>query len=324
MLDKEIDMFRRIDNENFGEYLTRLRTTHNMTKLALANKAGMTDETIRRIENGQNTPSFNTLNSLSRVMKVDLVKVYVAMIGDNSLNEFYKKLDGLIINNDVDKLKSIAHEFSFYEKKIYNSNVDEIKEVNQFKCILSGLELSFNADNGSKEASECYIEAINITIPNFTVLTIMDFEYSFLELKCVLLLALEENALDNYMESNRLSLELLEYIDQSRIFSYADNLVSFKTKLLVNIAYNYHGLDNDKLAYRYSDRGIEYCIDNHSLYLLYALFYRRAVACYYLKIEEQQMIKDFSNAIAILDTYQMETLKECYIRTTKEKYNISI
>ncbi len=92
----------------------------------------------------------------------------------------------------------------------------------------------------------------------------------------------------------------------------------------MNIAYNYHRLDNDKLAYRYSDRSIEYCIDNHSLYLLYALFYRRAVACYYLNIEEQQMIKDFTNAIAILDTYQMETLKECYIRTTKEKYNIII
>ncbi|MBI9015013.1 MAG: helix-turn-helix transcriptional regulator [Clostridiales bacterium] len=317
-------MFKRINNKNFGSYLTRLRTTHNHTKINLAKEAGVTDETIRRIESGQNTPSFSTLNNLSRVLKVDLVKVYTSMIDDNVLNDFYTRLDGFIISNDVEKLTSITEDFILYEKKVYNNDIDEIKEVRQFKTILQGLELSLKAENGSIEAYNLYFNAIKLSIPKFSVSSIEDFEYSYLELKCILLLALEENTLNNYEESNRLSLILLKCIDKSNIFDYSEKLIYFRSKTLLNIAYNYHGLDDDRGAYEYADKGIKYCLDKHSLYLLHALFYRRAVASYYLKIDEKQMMKDFSNSVAILDSYNMDSLKKTYIDATKEKYNIDL
>ena len=317
-------MFKRINNKIFGAYLSDLRSNYNLSKISLAKQSGLTDETIRRLEKGENTPSFNTLNSLSKVLKVDLIDVYISMINNNDLNVFYKDLDSLIIGHNVTELNHLNDKFTEYEKKVYNENLEEIREVNQFRLILQGLELSINSEKGSLEAYNKYEDSIKLSIPTFSIKNIHENKYSYLELKCIFLMAMEKNAMENYVESNRISMDLFNYLDVVKVFDFEENMVLYKTKLYVNIAYNHHCLDDDEKAYYYSNKGIEYCVKNHSLYLLYALFYRRAVALFYLGKDSKQMKKDFLSAVSILDTYGMKSLKKIYVETTKNKYGIDL
>lgn len=317
-------MFYRINNSEFGKYIKQLRIDKKYSQKKLAEEASISDETIRRLEKGKYMPSISTLHNLSRVLKVDLIKANRNIGTKNVLNYFYSDLDDLIINNNREKLMKITNYFKECELKVENTNVSEIKEFEQFKKLLEGLELSYENEYGSEEACVVYEEALRLTNPEIYLNSTKDYSLSYLEMKCLLLFSLEKNSLNKYEESNVVSLSLLKYINNSLVLDIFDSIIFFKIKLILNIAYNYHGLDKDKEALKYATLGIEYCLKNKTFYLLHGLFYRKAVAQYFLKENKEEIKFNFGYSIFLLELQDMHELKEIYIKITKETYNIDI
>ena len=58
------------------EIIKELRLAKGMTQQQLADESGVTLRTIQRIENGDVNPSLHSLNTLGRVLKADLSKVF--------------------------------------------------------------------------------------------------------------------------------------------------------------------------------------------------------------------------------------------------------
>lgn len=312
-------MLYSLEKEKFGEYIKKIRKSLNITQMEVSKKTTLSCETLRRIEKGENLPTLRTIEDLTTVYKFDVLKLYMSSRQSNSLFSFYEYLDDLIINYDKNKLKNISSIFNnllVYTDKLFNE-----REGLQLHAIVKGLELSYKKF-GSKEALNMYLEAINITISGFQIINIKNYKYSYLEIKCLLLISLEYNALGKFEISNQLSLFLFNnYNIPSENFT---NTTLLKIKLLMNISYNFHCLDKHQLSHKYSNMGIEYCKSNKTNYLLYGLFYRRGISAFLSGFPEYQYMSDLRKAIMLLNIYDMKELQNVYINVTKEKYNLTI
>lgn len=316
-------MFKRLDSVKFGEYIRKLRNSQNMTQDELAEKACINVLTIRRIEKGYNIPTFQVISNLSNALKADIHKALIQLSKENDLMGFYHQLDELLIQSDEKRLTNLIQEFSEKKEQLLQMNIIDQREIMQFEGILEGLLLSCKNLN-NREAFNSYLNALRLTIPSFSIEEWTQDALSYLEMKCVLLIALELNVLDEYKSSNDLSLQLLSYLNNNVSELIMDNIYFLKIKIYLNISYNYHGMDLDDEAYSYANYGIEYCLEKKTIYLLHGLYYRRAVALFYLNKEDRRYIKDFKTAFIMLRVQGYNDLLVQYISITESKYGIKI
>lgn len=103
-----------INKENFGAVLKGIRISLNMTQKDVYCITNLTEETLRRIEKGQNLPSIRTMQDLTVAYKLDIIKIFMTMRKLNDFYSFYDYLDKLIIDYDTNKLKMLRQEFSDY------------------------------------------------------------------------------------------------------------------------------------------------------------------------------------------------------------------
>ncbi len=312
-------MLYSLEKEHFGQYIRHVRESLNLTQQEVSYLTTLSCETLRRIEKGENLPTLRTIENLTMAYKVDVIRLYMTARKENALHSFYEYLDNLIISYEHETLKNISSIFDAFF--IQTEQIHNKKEVDQFMTIIQGLELSYTT-HGSIEALNTYIEAIRLTITNFCLTDIQTFKYSYLELKCLFLVSSELNMLKRFKESNQIALFLLErYSFPVDLFS---NTAILKIKLLMNIAYNYHCLDQHQLAFEYATLGIEYCKKNKTNYLLHGLYYRRGIASILGGFGEKSGFTDLRKSIMLLDVNDMVELKTQYINVTKEKYGISL
>jgi transcriptional regulator with XRE-family HTH domain len=55
-----------------GKYLKAARTLKGLTQLELADRTGLTDNTISRIENGSQNPTFETVKKIAKALDLNL------------------------------------------------------------------------------------------------------------------------------------------------------------------------------------------------------------------------------------------------------------
>lgn len=318
-------MIKKINSKNFGELLKEVRKLNGITQNQLAKKSGISSETIRRIETQFNIPKIDVIDNLSRVLKTDLQLLFLELKKVNPLADFYLHLDELIMEYNIDALTEISREFYEIKTQYEFDSVLEKNDIDQLEFIVKGITQSYKSmQKGSQESLDNYLSAIKLTIPEFKLENYSKSKYNYIELKCLLLIALECNALSRFELSNDISIFLIKQIDKYNLFHNLDNTDMIKIKVIQNIAYNYHCLDNDKLALNYAQEGIDLCIQNKSLYMLFALYYRKATALYYLNKEKSEAIKNFKLSISVLEILRNDVLKDKFIQITEEKYNIRL
>lgn len=62
--------------ENFGANIARLRKKENMTQKALADKLGVSMQTISNIERGEGYPTFEKLEKLSKILNASSIQLF--------------------------------------------------------------------------------------------------------------------------------------------------------------------------------------------------------------------------------------------------------
>lgn len=314
-------MIKGINKKKLGETLRSLREARGLTQYEVSMAINLATETLRRIENGHNIPSIQTLELLSTAYKINIMKAISSLSELNKYSKFYDELDKLIINYSVLQLSRIRREFSSYIKKCDEEYFDQV-ELKQFYLMLEGLEKYYNDKSTLEESTKCFVQSIQLRHSDFTIKQYKNHLYLPIELKSLYLIALNYCDRKEYEISNEILIYLME--EQLNKISLEDSLNQFKllVKGYLNISYNYHCLDDFSQSLYYAELGIEKCINSNSFYLLYALYYRKAIAMMMRKEEKSKYLLFFERSIMLLEMQESYSLANIYRQVTKDKYNI--
>ncbi|QNO15554.1 helix-turn-helix transcriptional regulator [Alkalicella caledoniensis] len=315
-------MFISYDLAYFGRELNRLRKDMGYSQSYVQKKVGVNVDTIRKIENGEVKPRYETLELLSLAYKFDLLELLKSCRSNKHLVDYHDELDYITANYHKDKLieleKSIHDNFS---SKTGVSLVN-IHELTQFKVFISSIRKFHSSFSIEWDAAELdLIRSLRLTIPNFNIKKYKDYKYSYIEIRILFLISLliAENH-SNY----EISIEILTFILDSLMndvtnTKYKDFLI---IKVYSNIAYNFHMLDEHQKVIETSNAGINFCINKQTHHSLYSLFYRKGIAQFSLGYKGY--MESLKTAIFLLKLEGFNDLYMQYIEITKKKYGIFI
>jgi len=308
-------MFKMLDMKSFGLQLRSIREELNFTRKRVEEITGINKETLRKIERGDVVPQLVTLQLLSVEYRVDLINLFSKFQDVNPISNAYKLTDDILVNAYSDEnLQS----FLISEDNIQSCNLVDPKEVSQFNTFINALTLSNSSKvNDKKKAIELLIKNID-NIETAYDLKESSPQLNFLELRLLFVCGVTYAEISDFHISNiifgYLKNEILKSIHQS------EYTLQLMLKLLCNIAYNHHSIDEHDKALLVVQEGIDFCNNYNSNYLLEVFIYRKAVSQYYQGINDYN--KTFNQAFTILEIKGNIEQLERYKKITKDKYGV--
>jgi len=308
-----------LNTELFGSKIRAIREELNYTRLQVDQLTGVNKETLRKIEKGDVVPKLTTLQLLSAEYRIDLIKLFNTYKDNNILLNTNNLIDNIMMNH-ADSTDSLDA-YKILDKDIKSYNLIDPIEIEQFNSFLTYLPMSQYPDKDKKKAAiDGLIKAVSIRHVHFTIENMTKFSYSYIELRILFLIGvvyaeLKDPKLSNYIFSTvHEHLEIDEYSSSKSKQLYI--------KLLINIAYNQHSLNNPSKVLEVAEHGISICNTYNSSYLLEALLYRKAVALHELK--KPEALNTFKQVRAILEIKGYDQQLELYSKITLDKYNIEL
>ncbi len=310
--------------DKFGEDIRQLRIESNLSQADVYNIIGISQDTLRRIENGYTIPKFETLEYLSLLYKTDIVLLLSkTRIGHHyALGNITKTLNEMILNNNFEQ---IDQAISFINETIINEKdrpTDQmlLGKLFQFKSLVDIIQ-EYNANSNTTKnqisLSANIIKALELTIINFDIKEIALYQLDFIEIR-LLIIYCEILRLNNQYQNAIDILEIL--LDKTTIkMKYDDHYLDLLFKIYFNIAYCHHRSDNHSNVLDYCDKGLQICIEHSDYSLMHAFLFRKAVALFNLGEKEQseQLIKQ---CITILKIIGNETLAVQYKKIFDKMY----
>jgi transcriptional regulator with XRE-family HTH domain len=313
-------LFSSYNLEPFGIELKRLRELNGLTQTDVQALCGINPDTLRRIENGYTIPKYETLEILSELYKVDLLDLLRTYRSNEKLYNYYDRLDSLICNYDIKILQDLSVDFDAF---LEDGKADLITPYTyeQFKLMIEGIGKYNNAKEEIKlESLNTFIKALKLSIHDFELENYSQFNYNIIEKRILILIALGLAVHKNFELSNNYLSMVITNMDLKSRVEYNVSLLIIK--VYFQLSYNSHSLNENKKALEYSNRGIEYSIQNNLMFGLYLLYYRKAVAEYLL--DDENHVDSFSKSIAILEIQTKLELATIYKDITREMYGIII
>lgn len=311
-------MFKSLKLSQFGKHLRQIRQSSRLTQAEVAKQAGLSRDTIRRIELGEVVVRFDTLVLLSEIYKRDLLDDLRHFSDSTVLFTYYHRLDELIATNDINTLKQLKEDFIAFSRKYETDYPIIIQTTKQFELFLEAITQLIS---GEYEGSiETLNEAMLITNPSYSLDHLLASKFSLFEQRILVVLAQAISRLKDYKKSNKI-LHFL-YTRLIKVSGSSLNEKQLIIKILGNLADNYHRIENDKKVVQVAQQGIDYCNENHLTYGLSIFLYRLGIAKYHLK--EPDYLTPLRQSIIILQVQGMNELADYYLRISKERYRIDI
>lgn len=311
-------MFKSLKLKQYGKHLRQIRQSSRLTQAEVARQAGLSRDTIRRIELGEVVVRFDTLVLLSEIYKRDLLDDLRHFSDSTVLFTYYHRLDELIATNDTETLRQLKDDFNEFSHQYETDYPIIIQTKNQFEKFLDGITA---LNSGQFETSVAtLISAMEITNPSFSIDHLKASKYSLFEQRILIVLAQAIARLKDYHQSNKI-LQLL-YNSLSQVSGSSLNEKQLIIKILGNLADNYHRIENDKKVIQVARQGIDYCNEHHLSYGLSIFLYRLGIAKYHLK--QSDYLTPLHQSIILLQVLGMDQLADYYLRVTKERYGIEI
>lgn len=296
------------DLKIFGKKICSIRNKLGYTQKDVSELTSINPDTLRKIENGKVTPNQYTLELLSPVLKVDLNRLllryrianYSAFSQIESSIE-YKLENGIYetLHEDLDSMEGLLKGL---DTESYIAN-----RISQLTLLVESVILKIKYKD-YKQSLEKLNNAIKITTPSFKMSKYNSFVYSNMEIRILMNIAL----LINITNTKEKGLEILEFC----LTSIEKEDVEFRIKILYNLSYNCHRLDLNERTLFYADEGINTCIKNNNLSCLALLYSRKAIAEYFLKINNYTDSLD--KAIAMYEITGQDKLKRMFLNACAE------
>ncbi|MDP9750168.1 helix-turn-helix domain-containing protein [Thermoanaerobacter pentosaceus] len=302
------------DLEGFGEELKNIRKSLGLSQIDVSEKAFISRDTLRKIENGKVIPKQETLDLLSNLYKKDLNDIllkyrlkdyyYLSKI-KNSIENKLESGEFESLKEDTENLKKLLKET--------NMNLYYTKSLTQLLLLTESVFEKTVKENFEK-ALEKLEAAMKATIPDFSLSNYTNFVYSDMEVRILMNMAL----IIEKKESIQKSLELLLFC----LEALSPEDWETKIKVYYNISYRYHLLSIYEKSLYYANLGIETCVKNNTLSGLGLLLFRKAIAELHLGREEYK--DSLIKSINIFEITGQDKLKKITIESCKKLYKLEI
>ena len=311
-------LFESFNIKGFGIYAKKLRLGLNLSQGNVARMSGLSVDTLSRIEQGKVIARFDTLIILSEVYKTDLIDVYKNYSSSSILVRYYTRLDKVIAIYNEETLLNLRKDYEQFGKLNDNDPPIVHNSKKQFLLILDGLSEYYKGN--LEKSRDFYVESMHLSNPLFSLQNYIDFKYTVLEKRILLLIALSFSDDNDLLFANNLLEHLLDSLALNQYSSFNEKILAIK--IITNISYNYHTLYEDKKALDYANQGIDFCINNHITYALANLLARKGVAQHFLK--DTNCKDTLQQAVNLMIIEKNHALAKKYIEITHKKYGIQL
>ncbi|KAF5042691.1 hypothetical protein DSECCO2_509970 [anaerobic digester metagenome] len=318
---KGSDMISTLDFTEFGKRITQIRKEVRLTQNQVYERTGISEDTVRRIEKGLVIPKYETIELLSGLYKVDLVRILQDCKKDSKLNSLYKLFDLMVISHPDEKLrqlKALNQEIQKYD----SSQLVNPAEMNLLRDFFDVTTQVLSSTQIEEEPLIAQLEtALGQTIPDYRIDKFQQFRYSELELRVLLLAGLI------YHETGQIrsAIPIYEFCVEYLKLTQADDALSsiqLKIKLHYSLSYACYKLKDDRQSLKYADLGIKLCRTHKTFYVLEMLLARRAIAAYYLK--HDNYLDSFLEALHLLLATQSHDQIDYLIKATRSSHGIDL
>ncbi|MCS3914887.1 transcriptional regulator with XRE-family HTH domain [Caldanaerobacter subterraneus subsp. tengcongensis MB4] len=301
------------DLEAFGNELRDIRKSLRLTQKDVADQTLVSTDTLRRIENGKVMPKQETLDLMSVIFKRDLNELLLKYrLKDYS--SFYKiktSIEDKLEGGEFEDLKKDVEEL----KKIIDEGKMSLYYIRLLKQLLLLVEsvIEKTVNNDYEKALEKLIEAMKLTIPDFSLSNYTRFVYSSMEVRILMNIALivREKESEKSIEMLLFCLEALE----------PDN-VEERVRVYYNLSYAYYLASIYDKALYYAEQGIKTCAENKTLNGLALLYFRKGIAEF--KLNRENYMDSLLKAVNLSKICGHEKLKKMVIESCKKIYNIDL
>lgn len=298
--------------EKFGKKVSTIRKSLSLTREQLYDLSYVSVETIRKIETGKYHPSYEILDSLSHVLKVDLNKLILDYRLDN-FEEFNIIRNNMESKFDKDEYYTLEKEYDDFANLLESTkNQYYQKLITQLMLLIKSVILN-KSEKKPKESLDKLVEAMQLSTHNFSLSNYQEFVYNDIEIRILMNIAL-------------LLRKLKSYVDAANIMEFCMGIVNTNNEIYPKLCHNLSGiyslLDDYKNSLKYSNLGIEYCNENRNFNGLNLLYFSKGVAEYSLGYEGY--IESLNKSISFCDIMGQDELKKVIINKCKKFYNIEL
>ena len=313
-------MFSDFRLVNFSEKLMTVRHDLGYTRQMVSELTGINPDTLRKIEKGKCVPRFETIEILSHLYKIDLIKLLSHYKSNPTLSYFYESIDSYIVNNDVHLLLQIHKAFKAWNTPSHTASIINRSELIQLEQFLDALIYRYSVQNCDLHiAMERLIASIQISIPNFSLSQWKASHYSPLELRHLYCIA--SFLIDNkqYVESK----DILSYLIEKYHMTLTEKSeeINMLIKFYALMSYNCHMLGEHTQALNAANLGIELCQKHSIMENLPLLLSRTGLALMKLKSDVYPLY--FTQAVNLLEIQNNFEQAKVY-RDVYKKYGVHL
>lgn len=214
-------MILKDDYKFIGPDLRKIREAKGISRREISEKVYVSEETIRRIEKGENDPRLSTLIPICNCLGIEIEDIINSSGFEyNNLLSLRKEINYHLNNSSIDKARLLISNLNDIKIK---SNLDFEREFHATKHYFSGiLDLKSTRTVGS---SLVEFEQALISLENrFTINRFKNYKYDNFSLRILLALSLAEQKFGNYQLYEDINLEISKYLKSSLeeyfLFSY--------------------------------------------------------------------------------------------------------
>lgn len=315
-----IALFLSYNTTGFGAKLKQIRTLMKFTQSAVCNNIQISQDGLRKIENGYVMPRFETLVHLSNIYRTNLFSLLTDYCIIPDLTSLYKKVTRLIEDNKLDELLLLDAELKTLKDSMVDKGIILIDEYEQYKLFNEASILFMKNGNDNLETSkQKIIAALSLSIQNFDISKFKTYKFNDFEIRLLHLYSLAEKRLENYESC----LAVLLFLVDNFVFDSKDS-DSIRTVILLyfSISYSYHESKDSKNALIYSDLGIRVANDFERMNELHMLYYRKGIAEF--ELGNANYMDSLKKSVLLLEIQNNQHLAQIYRDVSMNKYGIMI
>ena len=225
------DWYMIIENDYrfIGSDIRKIRESKGITRKKIAENIFISEETIRRIEKGDNDPRISTLVPICNYIGVDIKDLINDRQSEyNNLLSLRKDIGNLLNNASVNKAKLLIKSLDDFD---FSNNLARERELKATKHYFNGL-LAIKNNAKEENPSEELENALSDLNSRFKINKFKNYKYDDFSLRILLALATSEYKKGNFDLYRDIMAEMNTYINTSidNYFLFCYNIAIFYTR----------------------------------------------------------------------------------------------
>ena len=288
-----------MNKELFGSEIKKLRKYNKITQIMVSSLTGVSQETMRRIENGLDFPSIATIEKLSKLYKIDLYKIMsLCHDKDSYFSNYVTQISELFKSGKLDELKILTLKM---KEEFENSSYQNKEQILVYLDSIYNMDVFNSKDKTKSEYSlENVMQQLSALGSNYYI---SDFEFK---------LGIVYSMIVRRDNKETKSIEFLEHLlEKVNHMPYMSaEIARMKQLIAINIAFAYVNMGENEKSIETIDKVLK---DKEMVFRLddyFQLIYRKGVALHQMNDESYKEV--FKRALSIIDNDSFRDIHDFY------------